>query len=896
MVYPRNFESKIGFDNVREMLKNYCLSNSGKRYIDKIHFSDNFELINKLISQTEEFRQVLLFEGKFPEQDYFDLTQELLRISIKGTFIEIEALFNLKSSLSTISECLSFIGKLKDEKYPFLKEISKNVHIDNVLLKRINEVIDEKGKIKDTASPQLQSIRKDLIQKKIYLDKKVVSYVNSFRKQSLIPENEQPTVRNGRTVIPINVSDKRKVKGIIQDESASGQTVFIEPDEIIDINNDIRSLEYEEKHEIIRILISLSDFIRPHIDELTNSYRFLGMIDFIRAKAKFAIETESLKPHILNETVINWAKAKHPLLILSHKNRKAETQNPNPKTKNLESKDISAPNSQLPTKKEVVPNEFYLNKKQRILIISGPNAGGKSVCLKTVGILQYMLQCGLLVSMAEQSDAGIFKKLFIDIGDEQSIENDLSTYSSHLLNIKFFISNADSRTLFLIDEFGAGTEPQLGGAIAESALEEINQKKAFGIITTHYTNLKILADKTNGLINGSMFFDTKKLQPTYKLKIGIMGSSYAFEIAKKIGFQKEVLKNAELKIGTTHVSFEKQLSELETKKTEVEKKEKEFRVADDVLAEYINKYKMLYEELEASKKKIINEAKLKAEEIVSNSNKVIERTIKEIKESQADREKTKISRENIKSFSDSIRTEDSSQLKTQNSKVNRQPSSDNRKTQNPKPQIRNPKPQAQNLKTQNPKPQTQNPKPGTPNPEPQTRNPKLKTRNSEPKTHSPKASTPSPFQTGDLVRPKGKTAVGEVMNVYENDALVAFNSFNMTLPFKELEIVRQKNTTAKPQNVKIKSNIDLNEKVKNFKTVIDVRGSRAEEAISLIDKYIDDAILLRIREIRIIHGKGNGILRQVIREFLMKVQEIKDLHDEPVEKGGDGVTIVRFKD
>lgn len=808
MVYPKNFENKLGFDILRNLLKEYCLSELGRKYVDKIHFSDNFDLINKLLCQTDEFRQVTLFESRFPEQDYFDLTKEILKINVVGTFIELDALFNLKTSLTTIIDCITFIRKLDNEKYPFLKELITNVSLDRSIITKINEIVDEKGKIKDSASPDLQRIRKDFISKQHIVEKKINHYLNSFRKQGFIPENEMPTVRNGRTVLPVYAADKRKVKGIIQDESATGQTVFIEPEEVIIINNELRELEYEERREIIRILIAFSDFLRHYIEDLINCYRFLGMIDFIRAKAKLAIETEAVKPNILKDTIINWAKAKHPLLIISHNKQQ----------------------------KKVVPNDIYLDKKQRILIISGPNAGGKSVYLKTVGLLQYMLQCGLLIPIAEHSDTGIFKKLFIDIGDEQSIENDLSTYSSHLLNLKYFIANSDNKTLILLDELGAGTEPQMGGAIAEASLEEINRNKAFGIVTTHYTNLKMLADKTEGLFNGSMLFDTKKLLPSYKLKTGIMGSSYAFEIARKIGFQKKVLDAAEQKTGIKQVNFEKSLIELESKKHEIEVKEKEFNIADDILAEYIAKYKKLYEELEKTKKTIINDAKKKAEDILLGSNKVIEKTIKDIKENQADKEKTKKAREEIEKYKVEVGSQ-----KTE--KINK------------------------NIKAKNKKP-------------------KLETRNTKLET---------PFKTGDYVRAIGKTAIGELIDILDDEAIVAFNSFNMKLPLEELEKVTSESPASRLQKLRSKSNVNLNERISNFKSTIDVRGKRADEALAMLEKFVDDALLINVKNVNIIHGKGNGILRQLIRDYLKNLNSIKEFKDESSERGGDGVTVIRFK-
>ncbi len=863
MIYPKNFENKVGFDIIRGILKENCLSTLGKKYVDKIHFSDNYELINKLLSQAEELKQVIMMDGRFPEQDYFDLTPELARLNVAGTYIELQALFDIKTSLNTISECINVIEKLDRNKYPFLNELIKNVAVEKQVLSRIDKIIDDKGKIKDTASAELQTIRKELLSRQANVEKRINQYFNNLKKQGLVPENESVTIRNGRTVIPVNASNKRKLKGIIQDESASGQTVFIEPDEIIELNNDIRNLEFEERREIIKILKDFTDFLRPQIESLINCYHFLGILDFIRAKAKFAIETESLKPKLQNDTIINWVKVKHPLLYLSHK-RRHKTQDTSIKTKdsNIQNSKLQTTITKLQTK-EVVANDITLNKKQRILLISGPNAGGKSVLLKTAGLLQYMIQCGLLVPMSENSEAGIFKNLFIDIGDEQSIENDLSTYSSHLLNIKFFINNATKQTLFLIDELGAGTEPQVGGAIAEASLEEINTKKAFGIVTTHYTNLKLLADKTEGIVNCSMLFDAKKLQPSYQLKIGMIGSSYAFEIARKIGFQKAVLLNAEKKTGTKQVDFEKQLLELEAKKKEVESKEIKIKVADEMLTEVVQKYKKLTDEVEKTKKTIINEAKQEAGEILSGSNKLIEKTIKEIREAHADKEKTKKLRETLDREKTKVKIE-----KSEDS----QQSTDQKKSQT-KSQV--------TVNRLQGKRQVITPK-------------KLKKEIIQ----SPVSNLQSPIRNinkGDYVRAKGKTTIGQVVDVYDNDAIVAFSSFNMGLPLNELEKVEQNTLRSRQTSFSKGIMNDLNAKMKDFKSTIDVRGKRVEEAISLVQKYVDDAILLRIKDVNIIHGKGNGILRQVIREYLHTVEEIKSYKDEKTERGGDGVTCVVFK-
>ncbi|MCK4638310.1 MAG: Smr/MutS family protein [Bacteroidales bacterium] len=802
MIYPKNFEQKIGFDIIRQMLKDNCLSSLGEKFVEKIYFSYNFELIKNLISQVEEFRQILMFEDEFPTQDYYDLIPELNRIKIKGTIIDIEKLFDLKSSLNTIFHCLIFFKKTENEKYPHLKELSKDVIIEKQLLQRIDKIIDDKGKIKDNASQKLKEIRNELIRKQSFIDKKISQTLTAAKKAGWTSGDVEATVRNGRLVIPVLVANKRKIKGFIHDESATGQTVFIEPADIFDINNEIRELENAEKREIIKILTDFTIYLRPQIEDFKNAFRYLGLLDFIRAKAKFAISIEAVKPVIINEPLIDWKKTRHPLLYLSHKNQN----------------------------KLIEPLDINLDKKNRILIISGPNAGGKSVCLKTVGLIQYMLQSGLLVPLKEDSELGIFEKIFIDIGDEQSLEKDLSTYTSHLLNLKYFVLNADKESLILIDEFGTGTEPQLGGAIAEAVLEKINEKKAFGVITTHYSNLKLFADKTGGIINGAMLFDSKNMQPLYELKIGKPGSSFAFEIARKIGFPKIILKNAAKKTGKKQLDFDKQLQQLEIEKREIDKKQTELKVADEFFSEIINKYESLVEKIKSTKESIISKAKEEAIEILNGSNKLIENTIREIREIQAEKEKTKELRKKLKEHKEKIiRKKSVEQLK-----------------------------------------------------------PLLEKKKTKPVSEAVNAS----INVGDFVKIAGQDTIGEVIEISDEDVLITFNTVKFRTPINKLEKVSEK------EKVKISqssySNI-ISDKIADFKLSIDVRGKRAEEAISIVRQYIDEAILLNMKEVNILHGKGDGILRDVIREYLSTVQEIKQYKDQHIERGGHGITVVMFR-
>ena len=810
MIYPKNFEQKIGFDSVRQMIKEFCLSQMGEKYVDKIRFISNFELLIRLLTEVEEFVELLSMEGNFPSFDYFDLTSELTRINIEGTYIEQEKLFDLKSSLTTILECVSYIRKQEEGKFLSLRLLTEQVEIDQEIIQHIKQIIDEKGNIKDSASAKLKDVRKQLVSKLSSIDKRINSTLKQAKKAGLVKDDVEVSIRQGRLVIPVPAAYKRQLKGFIHDQSATGQTVYIEPEEIFDTNNEIRELEGAERREIIQILRNFSSFVRPLIPSLMEAYKFLGLVDFIRAKAKFAIKTNGIKPKINNEQGFSLEKAVHPLLYISH-----QKQN-----------------------KPVVPLDIELNEEQRILIISGPNAGGKSVCLKTIGLLQYMLQCGFLIPVKEGSISGIFQKLFIDIGDEQSLENDLSTYSSHLLNIKYFVLNSSPDTLFLIDEFGTGTEPQLGGAIAEAILEKLNEKQAFGVITTHYSNLKLMASEGNGVVNGAMLFDTKAMQPLYLLSIGKPGSSFAFEIARKIGFPKVILKSAEKKIGKKQLDFDQQLQQLEVEKKELEKKQEKFHVADDFLSEMIDKYESLSSEIESKKTEILENAKKEALQLVDSSNKLIENTIREIRESQAEKEKTKNLRKKLSEKKEEIKT-----------KVKRKELSVN--------------------------------------------------RNEEIEKVKTKHNASSKIRLGDFVRIIEQDVKGEVLKITGEDVIVGFGSVTLKTQLKKVEKLDKKESQNinKPIRKTKYSGIlnELNDKMANFKLQLDVRGKRGEEAVEMVRQYIDDAILLNIREIKILHGKGYGILRSMIHEYLQTISEIKQFKDEHIERGGHGITIVILK-
>ena len=629
--FPSNFEQKLGFDAIRQMLNDYCLSTLGPTWVRKMSFSTDASEIHTTLQQTSELKSILQFEEQFPSQDYYDLIPELLRIRIPGTYMETEQLSELKLSAATIADLLSFLEERK-EKFPALFLLAGDAgepgsgsspiattQLLKSIVKQVERIIDDKSEVRDSASPELNRIRKEKVKLQSSVENKIVQSFKMARQNGWTTDDAEVTIRNGRLVIPMINTHKRKIQGFVHDESATGHTVYVEPAEIFETNNEIRELDYAERREIVRILIEFARMIRPEIDLLIHDYHFLGKIDFIRAKARFAISVNAANPihhpppdH--NRPVsFFWRQAIHPLLFLSHQKQK----------------------------KEVTPLNISLNPAQRILIISGPNAGGKSVCLKTIGLVQYMFQCGLLPPVKEDSEFCIFNKIFIDIGDEQSIDNDLSTYSSKLINLKYFLENIDDHSLFLIDEMGTGTDPSLGGAIAEATLEALNAKSAMGIVTTHYSNLKLLAARESGIVNAAMLYDLKKLKPLYQLKIGQPGSSFAFEIAHDIGFPNDVLNGARLKTGKSQLDFDRELQNLEVEKQEINQKNSELKVADDFLAELIKKYEKLNADLESKKQEILGKAKDEARVLLDNSNKIIEKTIREIRESQAEKSQTK---------------------------------------------------------------------------------------------------------------------------------------------------------------------------------------------------------------------------------------------------------------
>lgn len=802
MLYPENIEQKIGFDTVRNLLSEACISPLGKAYVSKIRFSENYDLIGKLIHQTDEMKQILEQGEGFPSQHYIDATPSLRKAEIEGMALSKEEFSDLKASLSTIRQCLLFFEKQEEDNFPILSGYAETIRVEKQIIQAIDAIIDDRGQVRENASPELMQIRRRLLAAQSSVRRTLDSVLKSAKQSGWVGDEVSLTIRNGRMVIPLAAEHKRKIKGFIHDESSTGQTIFIEPADVLESNNEIRGLEYEEIREIHRILMKLTSTLRPFLPDLHKAYQFLGLMDFVRAKARLAISMNAIRPEFKKAQLVRWENARHPLLYLSFKKQG----------------------------KKMIPLNVELTEKQRILIISGPNAGGKSVALKTLGLIQYMFQCGLLVPVAETSTLGLFQNLFIDIGDEQSLENDLSTYSSHLTNMRQFLSRSNKKTLFLIDEFGTGTEPGLGGAIAEAILEELTASGAFGVVNTHYTNLKILASRTPGLVNGAMRFDGQQLEPLYELETGKPGSSFAFEIATKIGLPDKIIQKAKEKLGRQQVDFEKLLKELEIEKRVFSEKNIEAGIKERKLSQQLAEYTALKVQLENNQKKLLNEAKQKAKSLIEETNQRIEKTIREIRESKAEKEITKEVREDLKKFA-------SGSLQIQKTEA------------------------------------------------PQT-------------TEEEWQKEEGDIVPGAYVRVKNQATVGQVLTIKGKEAEIRIGDLKSTVKINRLERVSSKTfreISGEKKTRNTPGGLDMNEKHMQFSFNLDIRGKRGEEAITEVDRLINDAMMLGYDELRVVHGKGDGILRNLIRNHLRGYTQVAGFQDEHPDRGGAGVTIVKMK-
>lgn len=821
MIYPENFEQKIGFNKVRQQLKDRTLGEIGKEICETFSFTQSFDQIDLKLDQTIEFIDIINGENNLPLEYVLDVRRPLSRCRIEGQYLDIDELFSIKRAIETVRAICNFFRSREPEELPALRKVVKDLQDFPYIQNRIDSILTKHGKIKDNASPELRSIRSEMISKQSQVGKTVLSILKRVQSEGLVDQDISVSIRDGRSVIPMPAAHKRKIKGIVHDESATGKTAFIEPVEVVELNNAIRELDYAERREIVKILLDITNDIKPYAVELSNSSLIVGELDFIRAKARLSIDFRSIKPKLHNYSCMDFKDARHPLL---EQNLKKE-------------------------KREIVPLDINVNRENRIILISGPNAGGKSVCLKTTGLLQYMLQSGLPIPVKDSSHAGIFDSIFIDIGDEQSIDNDLSTYSSHLLNMKNFTKNATDKTLILIDEFGTGTEPMLGGAIAEAVLNNINQTGVYGVITTHYTNLKHFASSAEGIVNGAMLYNSHQMEPLFRLSIGKPGSSFAFEIARKIGLSESILQEAIAQIGEDHINFDKHLREITRDKRYWEEKRRKIRQQEKRIEELEAQYEKDLSETRSLRREIITKAKDEAESIISKSNKIVEKTIREIKESQADKERTKKARVEIVKFKEKLEQEKNNDNKQIDKKIEQLKARAKRKENRKKREVVEPQ-----------------------------------------KRTTPKKEV---FEPGDRVKLKDSNTKGDIIEIKGKNIIVAFGSIKSTVKSDRLEIITKFNDKPKSNKGAMVSSLErkISEKRLTFKSEIDIRGKYAEEAILLVQAFIDEAIMAEANEVRILHGKGSGALKTVIRQYLSAEPAISSFKDEHVQNGGSGITV-----
>lgn len=817
MIYPKSFENRIGFDKIREELASLCISPIGISHCQKMAFSSNLDTIRLQLTQVNEFLSLIKDGVDFPLNHVFDLRFCLSSIATPGTSLSLDNLFDLRRSLQTICDILAFFSQSMTEKYPQLRALASRMESFKDITASIDRVLDKTGHMLDTASPLLHDLTRSLRSLSASVGGLMRKILSQGVQSGFLAADTTPSIRDGRLVLPVAPAYKRKIRGIVHDESATGKTIFIEPEEIVETNNKIRETEAEIDREIKRILLEITDEIRPQAENLAKSFTVLGLFDFIRAKALYANEVGGSMPFLQDTPYVEWYSAVHPVLLQSLRKHG----------------------------KQVVPLNITLNSQNRILVISGPNAGGKSVCLKTMGIVQYMMQCGLLPSLYSNSHMGVFKSLFIDIGDQQSIENDLSTYSSHLLNLKTLLKFSDQHSLILIDEFGSGTEPQIGGAIAQAVLESLNRQNAFGVITTHYQNLKQMAENTDGLVNGAMLYDRQHMMPLFQLSIGYPGSSFAIEIARKIGLPAEVINKAIEIVGSDYVNLDKYLLDIvrdrkywENKRADVHSKEKKLESLIESYNERVLKLKSEYNA-------VIKEARQQAKEVIEASNSQIERTIKDIKESQAEKEKTKIVRQQLQDYKKSLT--DSTDTSAKSELLNKF---------------------------------------------------KVKPQHNKKNADKKAATTAQPKHTlevGNNVVIKGTSTVGTIIDITGKSATVAFGSIKTKVAIGKLEYTLRSAEKKQAPSISAETSQEIRQRQLKFKPEIDVRGMRGDEAIQAVTYFIDDAIQFNCKRVRILHGTGTGILKELIRQYLNTVPGVDSYRDEHVQLGGAGITVVNFK-
>lgn len=914
MIYPDNFEKKLGVDEIRDLLKSHCLSTLGKSKVDEMHFSTDAEEINLLLSQTREMRRVLQQED-MPLTNFFDVRDSVKRVRLEGTFMEEDELHDLRRSLATIQELVDYVSRGEEREYgtmkydtPALHDLADGIQTFPILIQQISQIIDKFGHIRDNASPELLAIRQELARTQGSISHILNGILHRAQSDGLVGKDVAPMMRDGRLMIPVAPALKRKISGIVHDESATGRTVFIEPSEVVEANNRIRELESEERHEIIRILTKMAARIRPHVPYILDSFNFLAGIDFVYAKARLAEEERAFEPQVTDQPYIDWIQARHPLLERSLTHR--TTTKPAGDTPAPEAPiDESAP-------KKIIPLDMVLKPNERMLIISGPNAGGKSVCLKTVGLLQYMLQCGLSIPVGDRSKAGIFHDVMIDIGDEQSLENDLSTYSSHLMNMKMMMKQAGDSTLILIDEFGTGTEPQIGGAIAEAVLNQLCKRGAWAVITTHYQNLKHFADSHDRVVNGAMLYDRHEMRPLFQLAIGRPGSSFAIDIARKIGLPKEVIDEASQIVGSDYIQSDKYLQDIVRDKRYWERKRDTVHQQEKSLQGKISSYEEMMLEVDRQRKQILADARKQAQELLSETNRRIENTVREIREAQAEKEETRRIREELNHFRQDVDNDTWTADAAQKGDAKGQKGRKGQKVLTQEEMDR----KVEQIKARRERHEERMK-------QKQQREADAAKALREAAT---KAINDATIHEGDTVKMRGTKTTGTVEKIDGKQATAIFGGMLTRVPLSRLEKVlapsngqtdngpstdsratatqatdndgQQTQATKMDelreglQSVRLSrmTQDTIEQHRKNFRQDLDVRGMRGDEALQAVRYFIDDAILMGMSRVRILHGKGNGILRSLIRQYLSSEPSVTHFQDEHVQFGGAGITVVDF--
>ena len=858
-------EAKLGFDKLRGSVAARCSTGYGRERAEGEIVSVEPAEIERRLGLADEMRVILMFETAFPNSGFGDCIPFLVPLRSPYSHIDLPSLIVLRGSLDALRRILAFFSGCKEGQYPLLREMASAVLSFPEVLRRIDEILDKYGEVRDNASEELYAIRRAIKDKEGAVSRRIQAILRKAQEEGVADADASVSVREGKVLIPVSSSNKRKLPGIVYDESASGRTSFIEPMEVVELNNQLRELHFEEQREILRILTVFTDFLRPYIDDVIESQKFMGELDFIMAKASVASRFKGGKPVLSDRGELILRQARHPLL------EEALTKEG----------------------KKIVPLDIVLTPAKRILLISGPNAGGKSVCLKTVGLLQYMFQWGLPVPASESSELTVFHDMFVDIGDDQSLENDLSTYSSHLLNMKEAVTLADDRSLVLIDEFGSGTEPAAGGAIAEEILSEFEKKGCYGVITTHYTNLKFYASNSSRIVNGAMLFDVQKIQPLFRLEIGLPGNSFAFELARKIGLPESIVHGAEERAGKDYVAVERNLRKIARNKRELEERLVRVKAADRTLDSMTEKYEKELSEIKTLRKSVLEEAKAQAAEIVAQANRQIERTIREIRESQAEKERTQLVRSELRDFAASV-ADDSAARSEMEARIERKMA-----------QIVERKRRQEERRARRAASGTQDGRPGA---SPGVSGSSVApsglgfsggTSGGVPGAGAPDDAAPESIRPGAYVRLEDSGMTGEVVQVSGKKATVAVGEILTRVDISKLALLsasQYRASVKSPASVKsgVRLSSSISERKLNFKPSIDVRGMHLEEAIPAVTDFIDDALMVGVSEVSILHGKGAGVLKEEIRKFLKITPGVVSFADEHVERGGAGITVVKL--